>query len=80
MTDRAIAALRRAVDKSEPLDPKSRRLNAALDYLARALPEAWGVEQFRMALSMPGETARWQLANASLNAIERQRHPTASDP
>lgn len=73
LIDRAIAALRQAVEKTVPLDPNSRRLHAALDYLARAMPEAWGVEQFRTGLSFANETARWQNCNASLNAIDRQR-------
>lgn len=76
LIDRAIAALRQAVE-SKALEPKSRRLLAALDYLARAMPEAWGVPQFREGLTMHNETSRSQNCRAALAAIELQR-PTRS--
>ena len=72
LIERAIAALREAVEGKD-LNPKSRRLHAALDNLARAMPDAWGVEQFRTGLAFTNETARWQNCNASLNAILRAK-------
>jgi hypothetical protein len=73
LTHRAVVALRQAVEGTTALDPRSRRLHAALDYLARAMPGAWGVAQFRTGLMFTNDTARWQNCNASLNAIERAR-------
>lgn len=74
-TERAIAALRLAVEHPEHLDSQNRRLQAALDYLEAALPAAWGVPQFRRGLAMANDSARWQNCKASLAAIESQRCP-----
>jgi hypothetical protein len=49
---------------------------AALSFLERCADEQWPFEQFRKALDDPGmegtkPEARWQILNASLNAIKR---------
>ena len=49
---------------------------AALDFLALRADEQWPFEQFRKALEDSGmertkPEARWQILNASLNAIKR---------
>lgn len=69
---RAITALQRSVEHRPAPLPRDPRTLAALDYLARALPNAWGVGQFREGLTMTNDTSRSQNCRAALAAIERQ--------
>ncbi len=51
-------------------------VSAALSFLERRADKQWPFEQFRKALKDPGmeatkPEARWQILNASLNAIKR---------
>jgi hypothetical protein len=54
-------------------------VSAALSFLELRADEKWPFQQFRKALEDPGmegtkPEARWQVLNASLNAIERAVH------
>jgi hypothetical protein len=54
-------------------------ISAALSFLELRADEKWPFEQFRKALEDPGmegtkPEARWQMLNASLNAIKRAVH------
>jgi hypothetical protein len=75
--DRALAALEDAVRRCREEDVRyGTGISAALSYLERLATEKWSFEQFRKALEDPGmegtkPEARWQMLNASLNAIKR---------
>jgi hypothetical protein len=75
--DRALAGLEDAVRRCREEDVKyGTGISAALSYLERLTNEKWPFEQFRKALEDPGmdgskPEARWQMLNASLNAIKR---------
>jgi hypothetical protein len=75
--ERALAGLEDAVRRSREEDVRySAGVLAALSFLERRADEQWPFEQFRKALEDPGmegtkPEARWQMLNASLNAIKR---------
>jgi hypothetical protein len=75
--DAALAALADAVSRCRVEDLRNMQgVCAALDFLERHADERWPFEQFREALADAGmdgpkPEARWQVLNASLNAIKR---------
>jgi hypothetical protein len=75
--DRALAGLEDAVSRCREEDVRyGTGISAALSFLERLADEKWPFEQFRKALEDPGmegtkPEARWQVLNASLNAIRR---------
>ena len=75
--DRALAGLEDAVRRCREEDVRyGTGISAALSFLERCADEKWPFEQFRKALEDPGmegtkPEARWQMLNASLNAIKR---------
>ena len=75
--ERALAALEDAVSRCRTEDVRyGAGLSAALQFLEMQAQEKWPFEQFRKALEDPGmegtkPEARWQMLNASLNAIKR---------
>jgi len=79
--DRALAGLEDAVCRCREEDVRyGIGVSAALSFLERRADEQWPFEQFRKALDDPGmdgtkPEARWQMLNASLNAIKRAVRP-----
>jgi len=80
--DRALAGLEDAVRRCREEDVRYRTgVFAALSFLElRADEKKWPFERFRKALEDPGmdgtkPEARWQILNASLNAIKRAVRP-----
>jgi hypothetical protein len=75
--ERCLAALEDAVSHCRTEDIRyGRGISAALQFLEMQADEKWPFEQFRKALEDPGmdgtkPEARWQMLNASLNAIKR---------
>jgi len=75
--DRALAGLEDAVRRCRGEDVRyGTGISAALSFLELRAEEKWPFEQFRKALEDPGmegtkPKARWQVLNASLNAIKR---------
>ena len=75
--DRALAWLEEAVSRCREEDMRDGTgVLAALEFLALRADEQWPFEQVQNALADPGmdgpkPEARWQMLNASLNAIKR---------
>jgi hypothetical protein len=75
--DRALARLEDALRRCRTEDVRyGTGISAALSFLELRADEKWPLEQFREALAEPGmegtkPEARWQMLNASLNAIKR---------
>jgi hypothetical protein len=75
--ERALTALEDAVRRCRDEDVRyGTGISAALSFLELRADEKWPFEQFRKALEDPGmdgpkPEARWQMLNASLNAIKR---------
>ncbi len=74
--DRCLAGLEDAVNHCRTEDIRDGAVYAALGFLERCADEKWPFEQFRKALEDcgvegPKPEARWQMLNASLNAIKR---------
>jgi hypothetical protein len=74
--DRCLAGLEDAINRSRTEDMRTPAVYAALGFLERSADEKWPFEQFHKALEDPGmegtkPEARWQMLNASLNAIKR---------
>jgi hypothetical protein len=75
--ERALAALENAVSRCRTEDVRyGTGIYAALQFLEMQAQEKWPFEQFREALEDPGmdgtkPEARWQVLNASLNAMRR---------
>jgi hypothetical protein len=74
---RALAGLEDSVRRCREEDVRyGAGVLAALSFLERGADEQWPFEQFRKGLEDPGmegtkPEARWQILNASLNAIKR---------
>ncbi len=83
--DRCLAALEDAVRRCRTEDVRyGAGIFAALYFLELRADEKWPFEQFRKALEDPGmegtkPEARWQMLNASLNAIKRAARRFVSD-
>src|SRR2546426_4449223 len=75
--ERPLAGLEDAVRRCRTEDVRyGTGISAALSFLELRADEKWPFEQFRKALEDPGmdgtkPEARWQMLNASLNAIKR---------
>ena len=75
--ERALARLEEAVSRCREEDVRyGLGVSAALSFLAPHADEQWPFEQFQNALADPAMNgpkpeARWQMLNASLNAIKR---------
>jgi hypothetical protein len=75
--ERCLAGLEDAVNRCRTEDVRyGTGVSAALQFLEMQADEKWPFEQFREALEDPGmdgtkPEARWQVLNASLNAIKR---------
>src|SRR5438093_1833624 len=82
--ERALAGLEDAVRRCRDEDVRyGTGVSAALSFLERCADEKWPFEQFRKALEDPGmegtkPEARWQMLNASLNAIKRIVRPRSN--
>ena len=81
---RCLAALEDAVRRCRTEDVRyGAGIIAALYFLELRAEEKWPFEQFRKALEDPGmegpkSEARWQMLNASLNAIKRAVRPRSN--
>ena len=75
--ERALAGLEDAVRRCRDEDVRyGTGISATLSFLELRADEKWPFEQFRKGLEDPGmegtkPEARWQMLNASLNAIKR---------
>ena len=58
-----------ALNRCQNEDVRTPDVMAALDELAKTARVQWPFDQFRRALDYERGDARWQNANASLNAI-----------
>ena len=82
--ERALAGLEDAVRRCRTEDVRyGAGIFAALSFLELRADEKWPFEQFRKALEDPGmdgtkPEARWQMLNASLNAIKRAVRPRSN--
>src|SRR5437867_666332 len=82
--ERALAGLEDAVRRCRTEDVRyGTGVSAALSFLELRSDEQWPFEQFRKALEDPGmegtkPEARWQILNASVNAIKRAVRPRSN--
>ena len=76
----ALSILEDALNRCRQEDMRNAEVYTALNYLQLSANIAWPFEQFRNALHSYSnnrleEEARWQMMNASLNAIRRAVSP-----
>ena len=65
-----LATLENALERCRDEDMRMPDVKGALADLAKTITDPWPIDQIKRALDNTNDEGRWQLANASLNAIK----------